>query len=157
MKVGEYFGKIELSIRNWILFEIRNPVYPSSASGNGGNLIQLYPIEMKTILKHLGRPTAGFSVKKITARLERILSRRRIDEARVTIGNHPECSPPFVVAMHLVTPGPDLFAQARDHTPEAAMRKAVSKIEEDILQREMKRETRGKSRISLRRPMHSPN
>ena len=48
--------------------------------------------------------------------------------------------------MHLVTPGPDLFAEGRDHTLRAAMDKAMVQIEADLAGRAGKRLRRLRSR-----------
>lgn len=66
---------------------------------------------------------------------ERILAWEReiqIDEARVRLECLWEESPPFRVHIHLVTPGPDLTSENRDHTLRAAADKALGGLEEKI-------------------------
>ncbi len=53
---------------------------------------------------------------------------RQIDEARVRLTRDTESSPPFRVQAHLVTPGPDVFAEARDHTLAAALGKVMKEL-----------------------------
>lgn len=70
---------------------------------------------------------------------------RWIDEAHVRLERRLESSPAFAVHIHLVTPGPDLFAESRDHTLRAAFRKALTQLREAILTRAAKRRRRLKS------------
>ena len=63
---------------------------------------------------------------------ERILALRlrlHIDEAKIRLECWWEASPAYRVAIHLVTPGPDVLAEGRDHTIRAAIAKAVADIE----------------------------
>ena len=76
---------------------------------------------------------------------ERILAfepRLQIDEAHVRLECNWEQSPAFRVAIHIVTPGPDLQAEGHDHTIRAAIGKAVTDLEGKLRER---------SRKSLRR------
>jgi hypothetical protein len=52
----------------------------------------------------------------------------RIDEAHVRLECQFESSPPFSVHIQLVTPGPDIFAESRDHTLRAAFTKALTRL-----------------------------
>ena len=73
---------------------------------------------------------------------ERILAlepRLRIEEARVRLERRHEISPPYRVAVHLVTPGPDLLAEGQDHTILAAIDKVMLDIESKLHQRADKR------------------
>jgi len=73
---------------------------------------------------------------------ERILAlgpRLQIDEARVRLERRHELSPPFRVAVHLVTPGPDLRAESQDHTILAAIEKVMLDIESRLNHRDGKR------------------
>jgi ribosome-associated translation inhibitor RaiA len=56
----------------------------------------------------------------------------QIDEARVRLECRWDESPGFRVAIHIVTPGPDLVVESSDHTLEAAIAKAVSQLEQKI-------------------------
>ena len=55
--------------------------------------------------------------------------RLQIDEARVRLECRWEKSPAYRVAIHIVTPGPDLEAQGQDHTIRAAIGKAFLDLE----------------------------
>ena len=47
-------------------------------------------------------------------------SARQIDEANIRLVRLQNTSPAYQVSVHLVTPGPDVFAETRDHTLRAA-------------------------------------
>ncbi len=72
---------------------------------------------------------------------ERILKlgdRLQIDEARVRLEFQSELSPAYRVAIHIVTPGPDLQAEGCDHTIRAAIGKALADLEGRLQHREHK-------------------
>ena len=73
--------------------------------------------------------------------------RVQIDEAKVRLECRFESSPAFGARIHLVTPGPDVFAEGRDHTIRAAVRKAVSEVESKLSHREVKRRQRVRSTL----------
>ena len=75
---------------------------------------------------------------------------RRIDAANVRLARLEASSPAYHVKVHLVTPGPDVFAEGRDHTLRAAFAKAVGKLRQQIAKRTQKRVLRWKSEMSLR-------
>jgi len=75
---------------------------------------------------------------------------RQIDEANIRL-RHVAGSPAYEVNVHLVTPGPDLFAESRDHTLRAAFAKAVGQLREAIVSRSAKRLQRVKSNLKARR------
>ena len=81
---------------------------------------------------------------------ERILAfepRLQIDEARVRLECRWEKSPAYRVAIHIVTPGPDLQAEGRDHTIRAAIGKAVIDLEDRLRDRERKSIRRVRSNL----------
>jgi ribosome-associated translation inhibitor RaiA len=57
-------------------------------------------------------------------------------------------SPAYQVNVHLVTPGPDVFAESRDHTLRAAFGKVMAELKEKIGGREMKRTKRLRSKLN---------
>lgn len=94
---------------------------------------------MKIILKHiLHSPSASFTAL-IEQHLKELGKSLQIDEARVVIERRLEASPPFSISVHLVTPGPDVFAEAQDHTLRAALLKTIEQIEMRIDHRRLKR------------------
>ena len=64
--------------------------------------------------------------------------RLQIDEARVRLECQSELSPAYRVAIHIVTPGPDLQAEGCDHTIRAAIGKALADLEGRLQHREHK-------------------
>jgi ribosome-associated translation inhibitor RaiA len=66
---------------------------------------------------------------------EQIISfqpRLQIDEARVRLECRFDESPAFRAGVHLITPGPDVAAEGRDHTLRAAIHKVMSELEVKI-------------------------
>ena len=63
----------------------------------------------------------------------------RIDEARVRVERDDDRPYPFRVAARLVTPGPDIEAEGRDYTFEAALRKMGHAVSKALRWRQAKR------------------
>ncbi len=76
---------------------------------------------------------------------------RQIDEANVRLVRLENASPAYQVNIHLVTPGPDVFAETRDHTLRAAFTKALAQLREQITSRASKRLQRIKGNLKARR------
>ena len=76
---------------------------------------------------------------------------RQIDEANIRLVRLEDASPAYQVNVHLVTPGPDVFAESRDHTLRAAFTKALAQLREQITSRTGKRLQRIKSNLKARR------
>jgi len=76
---------------------------------------------------------------------------RQIDEANIRLVRLENASPAYQVNVHLVTPGPDVFAESRDHTLRAAFAKAMAQLREQITSRTTKRLQRLKSNLKARR------
>lgn len=76
---------------------------------------------------------------------------RQIDEANIRLVRLENTSPAYQVNVHLVTPGPDVFAESRDHTLRAAFAKAMTQLREQITSRAGKRLQRIKSNLKARR------
>lgn len=71
-----------------------------------------------------------------------LLPTLQIDEARILVEHRHEASPAFRVTAHLVTSGPDVFAEAVDHTLRAALQKMIGELEARIGHRHEKRARR---------------
>ncbi len=83
---------------------------------------------------------------------ERILemgNRLQIDEARVRLEWQAELSPAYRIAIHVVTPGPDLQAEGCDHTIQAAIGKALADLDGQLQHRERKPLRRWQSKRQL--------
>ncbi len=102
---------------------------------------------MKLVIKHSAIASTKAlhpSVRKQILVLEPL---RQIDEAIVHLAREREASPPFRVHVQLITPGPDVFAEARDHTLTAALKKVVNQLVQTIKVRADKRRARLKGHI----------
>lgn len=97
---------------------------------------------MKILLKHPHHTPSPSLLELLEKELEALLPELRIDEARVLFERLPDASPPFRVAFHLVTPGPDVVVEATDHTLRAALLKAIGAVREKIGHRNLKRSRR---------------
>ena len=73
--------------------------------------------------------------------------RLQIDEANVHLECRVQESPAFGVRVHLVTPGPDVVAESRDHTIRAAVNKVMAALEEKIGSRALKRFRRSRNNL----------
>lgn len=97
---------------------------------------------MKLILKRLHHEPSGSLLDLLNKELAGLAPSLHIDEAHVTLERRLEASPAFRVAMHLVTPGPDVDAEACDHTLRAALTKAFEVVRSKIGHRHLKRARR---------------
>ena len=73
--------------------------------------------------------------------------RLQIDEANIRLEHRRETSPAYRVHVHLVTPGPDVFAEGRDHTLRAAFEKVMADLHDRINGRTTKRLQRLRSNL----------
>lgn len=97
-----------------------------------------------SVLHRFHEPSPSFS-RALLRELETIGKQRRIDEAKVVVEQRQESSPAFHIAIHLVTPGPDLFAEASEHTLRAALQKSVNEIHRELFRRTSQRQQRRRS------------
>ncbi len=111
---------------------------------------------MKITLKHLHHTPSTSLTVLIEQQLGELGKTRQIDEARVVIERRLEASPPFRVSAHLVTPGPDVFAEAADHTLRAAWQKTMTQLAANIGQLHEKRARRVRSNLKTSQPGRSP-
>ena len=74
--------------------------------------------------------------------------RLQIDEAIVRLEHRAGSSPAFRISVHLVTPGPDVFAESDDHTVLAAVQKVMKQLRDKIADRHAKRAQKLKSNLS---------
>lgn len=76
---------------------------------------------------------------------------RQIDEANIRLVRLENASPAYHVYVHLVTPGPDIFANGRDHTLRAAFTKALDQLRAGITRRAARRLQNLKNHLKPRR------
>ncbi len=94
---------------------------------------------MKISLSHQNHAPSVSIVDFVRKELASLGKEMQIDEAKVRFERSLVQSPPFSVFFHLVTPGPDLQAEATDHTFRAATLKAFAELRSKLGQRNRKR------------------
>lgn len=97
---------------------------------------------MKFILKNLTHPVSPAFSSSLKDRVYSLNQTLRIDEAQILIERRERGSPAFKVAAHLVTPGPDVRAEAVDHTLKAALTKLFDALKARIDWRRKKQSKR---------------
>lgn len=97
---------------------------------------------MKITIKHIHHTPSDSFTALIEQHLDALGKTRQIDEARIVIERRMEASPPFRVSAHLVTPGPDVLAEAVEHTLRAAFEKTIAQLAAVIDRRHLKRAQR---------------
>ncbi len=105
---------------------------------------------MRLNLKHLNLPSLHQLDSWVENQILALGQARQIDEANVRLARLENASPAYQVNVHLVTPGPDVFAESRDHTLRAAIIKAVTQLRAQITSRAQKRVHRWKNKLTLR-------
>ena len=103
---------------------------------------------MKLTLQHISIRSTNALDAWIEDQIFSLQPRLQIDEANVRLAHRREASPPYHVQVHLVTPGPDVFAEGNDHTLRAAVGKVMRELGEKITGRSRKREQRWRSNLS---------
>jgi len=106
---------------------------------------------MKLTLEHQSIRSTNALDSWIENQIFSLQPRLQIDEANVRLACRPEASPPYEVNVHLVTPGPDVFAAGRDHTLRAAFEKVMKQLHDKLTSRSAKPVKRLKSNLSGRR------
>lgn len=103
---------------------------------------------MKLTLQHRDIRSTDLVDKLIEERIIALQPQLQIDEANVCLEHRGEASPPFRVAVHLVTPGPDVMAEGEDHTLRAAIEKVLKQLSAKIISRGAKRMQKVRSNLS---------
>jgi len=93
---------------------------------------------MKLTLKHTNIPSTDKLDSWVEGKVMPLGQERQIDEANIELICHVDGSPAYEAKVHLVTPGPDIFAEARDHTIRAACEKVWTKLRKTIASRTSK-------------------
>ena len=106
---------------------------------------------MRMNVQHLNIRSLDMIDAWVEKQLRALGATRQIDEANVRLVRLADASPAYQVHVHLVTPGPDVFAESRDHTLRAAFTKAMTQLREQITSRAGKRLQRLKSNLKARR------
>ena len=104
---------------------------------------------MKILLQYCGLNARAFWRGLVEGQLRRLEGLAAIASARVTLEWRRETKPAFRVLTLLEVPGPDVHAEARDHTLQAALLKVVKDLERQIRSRRSRRAERWKTNLRL--------
>ena len=104
---------------------------------------------MNILLRYCGLNARTAWRELVEAQLRRLESLAAIASARVTLERRHEATPAFRVLTLLEVPGPDVHAEARDHTLQAALLKVVKDLERQIRSRRSRRAERWKTNLRL--------
>ena len=107
---------------------------------------------MKLNLKHVSIRSTNALDSWVEKQILALGEARQIDEANIELAHHADASPAYEARVHLVTPGPDLFETARDHTIRAAFDKVMAQLHKGIATRAAKPAERARTRRSA--PAH---
>jgi len=102
---------------------------------------------MKLTVQHFSIRSTDSLDSWVEQRIFSLQPRLQIDEANIRLEHHHETSPAYRVHVHLVTPGPDVFAEGRDHTLRAAFEKVMTELNDKINGRTLKRVRRIRSNL----------
>ena len=104
---------------------------------------------MRILLRYFGLNAHAYWQGLVEAQLRRLGSLATIGWAQVTLERQHETRPAFRVMTLLEVPGPDVHAEARDHTLQAALLKVVKDLERQIRSRKNRRTERWKRKLRL--------
>jgi ribosome-associated translation inhibitor RaiA len=111
---------------------------------------------MKLTLQHFDIRSTDALDTFVEERIFALQPRLQIDEASVRLERHRGSSPAFRVQVHLVTPGPDVLAEGRDHTIRAALGKVLTELELKISGRALRRVRRLQGNLQSRAASRAP-
>lgn len=94
---------------------------------------------MKTTLRFLGLDAQDSWRRLVEQQLNDLESLTAVTAANVVLERQPTVRPAFRVQVLLEVSGPDLHAEATDHTRQVALLKATQDLERQIRARESKR------------------
>ena len=104
---------------------------------------------MKILLRYCGLNARTAWRELVETKLRKLESLAAIASAQVTLEWRHEVKPGFRVLTLLEVPGPDVHAEARDHTLQAALLKVVKDLERQIRSRRSRRAERWKTNLQL--------
>lgn len=104
---------------------------------------------MKLILFYRGLKARPVWQTLVEAQFKRLQYLAAIVSAKVTLEWQRGIKPAFRVLALLEVPGPDFHVEARDHTVQAAVLKAVKDLERQIRSRKARRADRWKTNLQL--------
>ena len=102
----------------------------------GGRLLEIIRPKVSPIMNvqfHVLGLNANRRVKEmVLPYLEQLRRQISISSAAVVLDRTRNGGPPFTVRVHLAVPGPDIHAEARDYTLQAAWRKVCTHLKKQI-------------------------
>src|SRR5512137_19865 len=104
---------------------------------------------MKLLLRYCGLNARTAWRELVATQLRRLEGLAAIASAQVTLEWRREVKPAFRVLTLLEVPGPDVHAEARDHTLQAALLKVVKDLERQIRSRKNRQTGRWKRGLRL--------
>ncbi len=104
---------------------------------------------MKLLLLYRGLKARPAWQALVEAQFKRLQNLAAVVSAKVTLEWQRGIKPAFRVLALLEVPGPDFHAEARDHTLQAAVLKAVKDLERQIRSRKARRADRWKTNLQL--------
>ncbi len=104
---------------------------------------------MKITLRFVGLNPRATWHRLVERQLNYLQSLTAMTAAQAVLVHLRDARPAFRVLVLLEGPGPDLHAEACDHTLEAALLKATQNLEQQIQARKTRRMERGKSHLQL--------
>jgi ribosomal subunit interface protein len=106
--------------------------------------------DMKILLRYCGLNARAAWRGLVEAQLKRLEHLAAIASAQVTLEWRRECKPAFRVLTWLEIPGPDVHAEAQDHTLPAAVLKVIKDLERQIRSRRNRQAERRKRDLQWR-------
>jgi ribosome-associated translation inhibitor RaiA len=104
---------------------------------------------MKLLLRYCGLNARAVWRGLVESQIEKLQGLAAIASAQVTLARQREFAPAFRVRAQLEVPGPDLHAEARDHTLQAALLKVARDLRRQIQSRKGRRADRRKTNMQL--------
>lgn len=109
--------------------------------------VELYSANfMKTQFQIRGINDNSDLRRRLLQPLERLQRRISISAIEMVLENRQDQAPPFRAFASLAVPGPDIHAEAHDHTAEAAWLKVTTSLRQQIVRRKGSQQLRLKGR-----------
>ena len=105
---------------------------------------------MKTQFHIRGLDVSAGSRRWLEESLEELQARVPVSVAVAVLDRTRDGDPPYTVRVHLAVPGPDIHAEACDHTLRAAWRKVRTNLERQITQRKRRQEAGASGQLRTR-------
>ena len=112
---------------------------------------------MKLTIKHHDVRSTHELDSLVEQQLLKITPRLCVEEAVVALGCSRDRSPSYRAVIRIVTPGPDLEVEGRDHTAVAAFRQAMSDLDRQLDRRGRNRAWQRRGQRQQPRSLRSPS